>query len=87
MEKAQGAEKSKHNSKSDAGADKSANSSEVADENATTEKEASKQEKSDGVGAIDEHRKNEEVAVTDQNIKAETDVEVSGSKVAICPLL
>lgn len=83
MEKSQGAEKSKHKSKSDAGAEMRAKISDDAGENSTIEKEANKQETFDGVGTDDEHGKN---ADTDENIKVKADVEVPGRKVAFCSL-
>ncbi|XP_031373077.1 clustered mitochondria protein [Punica granatum] len=72
---AQAAEKSKHKSKSDAGADMAANSSTVADENATNKEEAEQQAK---LGAVaDDHGRTEKV---DEKVKVEADVEPSGSK-------
>lgn len=87
MEKAQGAENSKHKPKSDARDDMTANSLEVTDENATIEKEADKQANFDVVATVDELERIEKVADADENIKVEADVEVSVGKVAFCFLL
>lgn len=81
MEKAQGAERSKSKSKLDANADMTTNSSEVVDENVSTEKEVDMKANFNEVATADEHGRVEKVANADENIKVETHVEVSGNEV------
>ncbi|KAK4756668.1 hypothetical protein SAY87_006795 [Trapa incisa] len=77
---AQGAEKPKHETKSNAGAEMIEKSSGDSYENTTIEKEAIKQGNFDGVAIDDIHRKIGEIPDTDENIIVNSDIQVPVSK-------